>query len=61
MDVQPLIAHSINYGTVNVYADSALTQQIGQVDGGGLSLTAFRAENDAIYGDYVSGDVQGSG
>lgn len=61
MDVQPLIAHSINYGTVNVYADSALTQQTGQVDGGGLSLTAFRAENDAIYGDYVSGDVQGSG
>ena len=56
-----MIAHSINYGTVNVYADSALTQQIGQVDGGGLRLTAYRAEDNAIYGDYVSGDVQGSG
>lgn len=61
MDVQPLIAHSINYGTVNVYADSALTQQIGQVDGGGLRLTAYRAEGAALYGDYVSGDTQGSG
>ena len=61
MDVRPVTAHSIKYDTVNVYSDAVLTQQAGQVEGGRLRLTAYRVEGKAIYGDYVSGDMQGSG
>lgn len=61
MDVRPVIVHSIKYDTVNVYSNAALSQQTGQVDGGTLRLTAYRVEENGIYGDYVSGDVQGSG
>ena len=61
MDVRPVTAYSIKYDTVNVYSDAALTQQAGQVEGGRLRLTAYRVEGKAIYGDYVSGDMQGSG
>lgn len=61
MDVRPVVVHSIKYDTVNVYSDAALSQQAGQVDGGALRLTAYRVEENSIYGDYVSGDSQGSG
>lgn len=61
MDVRPVVAHSIKYDMVNVYSDAALSRQTGQVDGGTLRLTAYRVDGNSIYGDYVSGDTQGSG
>ena len=61
MEHKPLTAYSVQYDTVNVYKDADLSEMIGQVDGAGLMITARRAEKDAVYGEYVSGDVRGSG
>src|SRR5699024_6092960 len=40
MEHKPLTAYSVQYGTVNVYKDSSLSEQIGQVDGARLWIVA---------------------
>ena len=61
MEHKPLTAYSVQYGTVNVYKDSSLSEQIGQVDGARLWIIAVRAEGDAVFGEYTSGEDTGSG
>ena len=61
MEHKPLTAYSVQYGTVNVYKDSGLSEQIGQVDGARLWIVAVRAEGDAVFGEYTSGEDTGSG
>lgn len=61
MEQRPVLAHSVDYGTVSVYKDADLTKECGQVDGGRLQLTAYKVKDNAIFGDYSSGDAKGSG
>lgn len=61
MDVRPVEATSIQFDTVNVYKDASLSEVSAQIDGSSLHVTAYRAEGDAIYGNYVSNGTEGSG
>lgn len=61
MEQKPLEARPVDYGTVNVYNDANLSEQCGQVDGGKLKLTARKVSEKGIFGEYTSGENQGSG
>lgn len=61
MEEHPLVASSIKKDEITVYTDEDLIEGCAVVDGANLTITATLAAKEAIYGEYVSGEVSGSG
>ncbi len=61
MEQKPVKAYSIKGGELTVYKDAKLQKKAGSVNGGSLTIEAYKVSEKGIFGNYQSGNQKGSG